>query len=297
MKDFRGAVGVTVTPFTRDFQVDTKAVFVQAERLSQTAITAILPCASTGEFLHLTSSEHKAVYTATKQGNTGKKALFASACAPNLRAAISCVEMAAELKYDACVACPPYYYPLSQEEIYAFYSELSKAAGNMPIILYHVPFFTSGIEMATVERLLKLPGIIGIKDSSANMKRISHLCQLHGQRQDFLIYTGTDDCLLPALTAGCDGSMTALGASLPALVMAVYNAFYGGDIHTAQACQQRLMPLLKAADSLPFPLGYKLVAQVAWGVKMDESYHQMADAQKVALVLQEIEELIAEQNS
>ena len=291
MKELHGAIGVTVTPFMRDWQIDLDTVAAQAEQLAASDITGIFPCASTGEFPNLSTEQQRSVYAATQKAVNGRKTLIAGACAPNLRQAAACVQMAQDLCYDACVACPPYYYPLSQEEIYLFYRALAKESA-LPIILYHVPFFTSSINIETVERLMEIPNIAGIKDSSANMKRIAHLCQLHTKRDDFLLYSGTDDCLLPALAAGVDGSMTALGASMPTLVSRVYNEFARGDIEKAACYQRRMMPLLKAADALPFPLGYKLVAQASLGLPMTQAYHQMMVESDVQAAGMQIEALV-----
>lgn len=280
MKEFRGAIGVTITPFDLDWSIDLDAVRKQAALLAGSQITGVFPCASTGEFPHLSMSEQRAICQATKEGIGSGKTLIAGACSTNLRSSMDYACMAGELGYDACVACPPYYYPLTQDEILTFYQELAQAS-PLPIILYHVPFFTSGIAMESVEKLMRIPNIIGIKDSSANMKRIAHLCQLHSIREDFLIYTGTDDCLLPALSAGVDGSMTAFAAAAPELVTEVYRSFSEGNMREAFANQQRMMPLLKTADALPFPLGYKLVAETYHNIPMTKRYHQLVTAQQV----------------
>ncbi len=296
MKDLHGAIGVTVTPFDRNWQVDLESVHKQAEHLAASSITGVFPCASTGEFPHLSFKQQREIYQATKDGLGGQKALIAGACAPNLQQAVAYAQMAFELGYDACVACPPYYYPLTQNEIYYFYRELAQSS-PLPIIMYHVPFFTSGIEIATIEKLLQITNIIGLKDSSANLKRISHLCQLHSTRDDFILYTGTDDCLLPALTAGVDGSMTAFAAAMPKLVCGVYQAYSHAEMKTAKAYQQAMMPLLSVADALPFPLGYKLVAQVSHALPMAKQYHQMASQTAVNEALQKITTFVAEINT
>ena len=275
-KQLRDAIGVTVTPFTQAGLVDLDTVREQAEYLGASNVAGVFPCASTGEFPHLDMAEQRAIAVATRDVLEGKKHLIAGACASSLRGALALAEQAKALRFDACVACPPYYYPLTQAEVYAYYRALA-AQAEVPVILYHVPFFTTGIEMDTVEKLLKIPNVIGIKDSSANMKRIAHLCCLRDAREDFLVYTGTDDCLLPALAAGVDGSMTAFAACAPALVAAVYAAYNRGDYAAAEKCQRAMMPLLKAADALPFPLGYKLVAEAYHSLPMTQSWWQTAD--------------------
>ena len=290
-KDLRGAIGVTVTPFAKDGQVDLEAVRRQAQKLAQSDVAGVFPCASTGEYPHLDMAQQRAVCEATRDALEGRKTLIAGACASSLYGAVQNANMAQALGYDACVACPPYYYPLTQAEVLAFYQGLA-ASTTLPLILYHVPFFTTGIELDTVERLMRIPNIVGIKDSSANMKRIAHLCQLRAARNDFWVYTGTDDCLLPALAAGVDGSMTAFAACAPALVTDVYAAYARGDYPGAERCQRRMMPLLKAADALPFPLGYKLVAQACHGLPLTDSWRQMATPETVQAARGQIETLL-----
>ena len=146
--------------------------------------------------------------------------------------------------------------------------------------------------MDTVSKLMRIPNIVGIKDSSADMKRISHLCQLHAQREDFLIYTGTDDCLLPALAAGVDGSMTAFAAAVPDWVTDVHQAFAQGNLPQATACQRRMMPLLAVADALPFPLGYKMVAQTYHQLLMTQRVHQAVPEDAAQAAKRKIETLM-----
>ena len=104
----RGAIGVTVTPFDRDGQVDLKTVRAQAEQLAASDVAGVFPCASTGEFPHLNMAEQHAVALATRDALEGKKALIAGACASSLRGSVALAQMAKALRYDACVACPPY---------------------------------------------------------------------------------------------------------------------------------------------------------------------------------------------
>ena len=164
--------------------------------------------------------------------------------------------------YDACLVCPPYYYPLSQTAVYDFYKTVCEDSRDYAVIGYHVPFFTTGIEIPTFEKLLDIPNFVGMKDSSAMMKRISHLCQITAnKRPDFAVYTGTDDCLFPALCAGCFGSMTALAATMPKQIRAIYNAFDAQDIKTAMRINHSILPIIRQADSLTFPVGYKLLAK------------------------------------
>ena len=269
IKQFR-SVAVTVTPFIKENKPDLEEIALQTAKFGESGIDAIFPCASTGEYVKMSAEDKCDILKTVAVNNKGKKALVAGACAASAGEAKIYIETAKKYNYDACVVCPPYYFPQSQSDIFEFYKEISNLAEGMPIIAYHVPFFTSGIELDTFRRLLELPEITGIKDSSANMKRIAHCCDTAAAvRPDFGVYTGTDDCLLSALCAGCKGSMTALAAAMPTEISEIYKAFDAGDLRRAMEIQRSLLGVIREADSLTFPIGYKLLAK-ANGLKTEE---------------------------
>ena len=260
-KKFR-SVAVTVTPFSDSNIPNFNEIAIQTQNIGKSNIDAIFPCASTGEYVKITPENKCLILKTVSESNSGKKALVAGACAASVEEAELYIDVAKQYDYDACVICPPYYFPQSQDDIFKFYKEVSEYAESMPIIAYHVPFFTTGIELSTYRRILEIDGIKGIKDSSANMKRIAHCCNIASkERNDFYVYTGTDDCLLPALCAGCHGSMTALAATLPDEISGIYNAFDSGKIAEAMKIQSSILPIIRDADSLTFPMGYKLLAK------------------------------------
>lgn len=283
-------VAVTVTPFDERGNANIDEIIAQTEALCNSEADAILPCASTGEFVKMDLPERAEILRAVAKQNNGRKKLIAGACDTSLKRVLECIAVARECGYGVAIVCPPYYYGLSQDDVLTFYRDVCAGAGDMPVIAYHVPFFTTGIEIPTYRKLLEIHNLVGIKDSSANMKRISHLCNIAKlERPDFAVFTGTDDCLFPALCAGCHGSMTALGASMPAEIAAVYKAFDNGDIATAMDRQQAILPIIREADALAFPIGYKLLAK-ACGMKTDEPYSdaENAIADRMKAMLEEL---------
>ncbi len=281
----RGPCAVTVTPVTEQCIPDYKELQRQTAWLCKKNITALFPCSSTGEFIRFTMEEKRNILKTVAVENSGRKKLIGGACGSCVNEVLQYIEAAAEYGYDACVVCPPYYYPQKQEDIINFYLRISAKANGMKIIMYHVPFFTTGLELDTIHRLMAEELIIGIKDSSANMKQIAHTNRLKPDK--FLVYTGTDDCLLSALTAGCDGSMTALAGILPEWVCSVYAKLEQNKLTEAIEIQRSILSLLSLADSLPFPLGYKLLAQ-ARGLRTGFQ-SQAVSSDKIAGVCTEIE--------
>ena len=255
-------VAVTVTPFDSNENAIIDEIKKQTEEICNSEADAILPVASTGDYVKMDLDERLEVFSAVAEINRGRKKLIASACDTSATRVLKTISAVKKMGYDACLVCPPYYYPLSQDAVYDFFKTVCDGAGDFPVIGYHVPFFTTGIDIPTFEKLLDIPNFVGMKDSSAVMKRIAHLCEIVSQkRPDFAVYTGTDDCLFPALCAGCFGSMTALAATMPTQIRAIYNAFDNRDIDTAMKINQSILPIIRQCDSLTFPIGYKLLAK------------------------------------
>jgi len=260
-KDFR-MVAVTVTPFDSNENAIIDEIKKQTEEICSSEADAILPVASTGDYVKMDLDQRLEVFSAVAEVNRGRKKLIASACDTSATRVLKTISAVKKMGYDACLVCPPYYYPLTQDAVYDFFKTVCEGAGDFAVIGYHVPFFTTGIEISTFEKLLDIPNFVGMKDSSAVMKRIAHLCEIVSKkRPDFAVYTGTDDCLFPALCAGCFGSMTALAATMPEQIRAIYNAFDNRDIDTAMRINQSILPIIRQCDSLTFPIGYKLLAK------------------------------------
>lgn len=287
-KDFR-MVAVTVTPFDSDENPLIDEIKKQTEQICLSEADAILPIASTGDYVKLDLDERLQVFAAVAEANRGRKKLIASACDTSATRVLKTINAVKKMGYDACLVCPPYYYPLTQDAVYDFFKTVCEGAGDFAVIGYHVPFFTTGIEIPTFEKLLDFPNFVGMKDSSAVMKRISHLCEIvKAKRPDFAMFTGTDDCLFPALCAGCFGSMTALGAIMPTQIRAIYDAFDAQDIKTAMKINHSILPIIRQCDSLTFPIGYKLLAK-AKGLKTCEG-----ETAEQKLVLDRITALLKE---
>jgi len=259
----KGAFATIITPFTNeDNNVNYPELEKEIEFLCNSPITGLFPLASTSEFPFMSFETKKQYLKTVAEANKGRKAMLAGCCGIDFTETMKLLELASEYGYDAAVVCPPYYFPQSGDEEFRYYTQLADNPYGMKIIMYNIHFFTSEIPLTTVARLIQNPNIVGIKDSSGNMKRIRHTVEYASERDDFVVYCGTDEIILPALVSGAQGSMTALGALLPEVVMEIYKGFNAGDLKMAKLAQDSFIKLCRAADTLPFPVGYKMIAQL-----------------------------------
>ena len=266
-KRIRGPYAVLMTPFSGDAPNEEEYI-AQIRRVNDTGITGFVTNGSTAEYPFLSLEEQMHMTELCINTAAPGKHVIASACAPDAAGVIKLSRHAGAAGARAVLVCPPYYFKYTIEEREDFFN---KVADNspVPVILYSVPFFTQEIEMSLVYKLSGHENIWGVKDSSANMKRIMHLLQMT-ENSTFSVLTGTDDIMLSALFAGCPGSFTAFAAIFPEKVAKLYELFRTGEYAAAREIQREFMPLLREADSLSFPKGYKRLLARVTGMKFGD---------------------------
>lgn len=258
-----GPYAVLLTPFAGD-KVDLAAYTKQVKALNDTGISGFITNGSTGEFTHLSLREQMQLTEIVAKEKSADKNMIVSACTSNLSDTVTLCRHAGKVGAYAVLVCPPYYFKYTAAEREAYFKAVADAS-PVPVVLYNIPFFTQELELDVIYRLFEHKNICGIKDSSANMKRLSHMVEMTKDSATSIM-TGTDDILLPALVGGCVGSFTAGAAIFPDKVCGIYDAVASGDLAKARELQFSILPALRKADSLTFPRGYKLLMQETSGI-------------------------------
>ena len=258
---FQGPYAILLSSFLETGEPDMAVYERQIERLCGTELSGIVACGSSGEFSILTPEENIALLKTTAQIAKGRKKLIGGATAGDIKVTLQYLSAMAEYGYDGALIAPPYYFPMGDMEIVDFYRMLNDAQTGVPIVIYQIPQFTSGVSMAVYEKLLALEGVAGLKNSSCNISQIMKQACLRDEcKPDFSLLSGSDECIMPCLSIGANGSFTALSGIFPELVTALYRAMGTED---ALSIQRKLVKLVCVAEMAPFPLGYKLLAEAA----------------------------------
>ena len=148
-----GAIGVLLTPFNEKGSVCWSELEKEITFLLGTGIDGLFPCATTGEFIHLSPEENLRILETTGRLARGKKQLLAGACSSNMDTSALYMKKAAELGYDAAVLCAPYYITMSQTDLLEYFRRLARKA-ILPVVLYNIPMFTGEIGMEIFKELL-----------------------------------------------------------------------------------------------------------------------------------------------
>lgn len=251
---FKGSMPALVTPF-RDGKLDLDTLKSLVEWHIEEGSSAIVPVGTTGESPTLSHSEHETVIEEVVKAAAGRVPVIAGAGSNNTVEGIRLLKHAASVGADAALVVTPYYNKPTQAGLIAHYKMLHDAA-DIPIIIYNIPG-RSVIDMtpATMGELAKLPRIIGVKDATGDVTRVSHQRETCGA--DFVQLSGEDASALGFNAHGGVGCISVTANVAPRLCAEFQQATLDGNYARALTLQDRLLPLHTAIFLEPGLAGAK----------------------------------------
>lgn len=254
---FKGSIPALVTPF-RNGKVDDKAFVAQVERQIEAGTHGLVVCGTTGEASTLSHDEHRHVVELCVKTAAGRVPVIAGAGSNSTEEAIGLLHHAKAVGAHAALVVNPYYNRPTSEGIYAHYKTLNEAV-QLPIFLYNVPGRTgSDMSVELIGRLSKLPNVIGIKDASADLSRVSRHTALCGP--DFIQISGEDPTAVGYNALGGVGCISVTANVAPKQVAMMQNACLQGDYGLARKINDTLSRLHRALflEASPAPAKYAL---------------------------------------
>jgi 4-hydroxy-tetrahydrodipicolinate synthase len=251
---FRGTGTALVTPFRRDGSLDEPTLSRLINRQIAAGIDFLVPCGTTGENPTLTDAEHLRIVELTVELAKGKVPVLAGAGGYNTCEVISLVRAFASLGVSGILSVTPYYNKPTQEGLYQHYKAIAEEA-NLPIIVYSVPGRTGvNIEPATVQRLARIPNIVGIKEASGNVAQMAAI--LNYVPDDFLVLSGDDALTLPLIALGGHGVISVASNEIPAEMKRLTQLALEGNFVGAREIHRRYHPLMEInfVESNPIPV-------------------------------------------
>lgn len=250
-------VPALVSPLGRDGRVDEAAVARLVEHVIAGGVHGLLPLGSTGETASLDETARRTILECVVAAASGRVPVICGVAQSHLPAARVEVAAAERLGADAVLVAPPFYYPMDQPTLLAFYRDLA-ASSAVPILLYNIPQFTKVVaEPASVATLAHEGAIAGIKDSSRDFEYFEGVCIATRELPRFRIFTGSDTMLLPSLAMGGAGTICGAANVAPRWVVRIDEKFRRGDLVAARAEQDDLYKLVTALRAGVFPAAIK----------------------------------------
>ncbi|HUO55665.1 MAG TPA: 4-hydroxy-tetrahydrodipicolinate synthase, partial [Rhodoblastus sp.] len=237
----RGWMTALVTPF-KDGAVDEAAFRTLIDWQIASGIHGLVPVGTTGESPTLSHNEHKRVVEIAVAQAAGRVPVIAGAGSNNTAEAIELAVHAEKAGADAVLIVTPYYNKPNQEGLFQHFKAIDAAIG-IPIVIYNIPP-RSVIDMSveTMKRCYgELRNIIGVKDATGNLARISLQRQAMGP--DFLQFSGDDMTALACFAAGAVGCISVVSNAAPRPCADLWLAAEAGDYAKALIIQDKLIPL------------------------------------------------------
>jgi len=252
---FKGSNTALITPF-RDGAVDEKALADIVEWQIREGTHGLVPVGTTGESPTLDYDEHKRVIEITIEVAAGRVPVIAGTGSNSTAEAIELSQHAQKAGANGLLIVTPYYNKPTQEGLYQHFKAINDAV-ETPIVIYNIPG-RSVVDMsvATMARLFELKNIVGVKDATANMARVSQ--QRLAMGRDFIQLSGEDATALGFMAHGGHGCISVASNVAPRLCAQFQEACMRGDFKAAIALQDRLMPLFDAmfVETNPGPVKY-----------------------------------------
>ena len=237
---FKGSFTALITPF-KGAQVDDKAFERLVEWQIEEGTHGLVPVGTTGECPTLSHEEHEHVVELCVKIARKRVPVIAGAGSNSTTEAIKFSRHAKKVGADAALHVTGYYNKPTQEGLFQHFKAISDAV-DLPIFLYNVPVRTIvDIQVPTMARCAKLANVVGVKDATANVARVTSQRLTCGEK--FVQLSGEDSTALGFNAHGGHGCISVTSNVAPRLCSEFQNACMKGDWKKARELHERLMPL------------------------------------------------------
>lgn len=252
---FKGSITALITPFKNGL-LDEDALRRLVEWQIAEGTHGLVPTGTTGESPTLNFDEHKKVIDITIEVARGRVPVIAGTGSNATDEAIELSVHAEKSGADGILIVNPYYNKPTQEGLYLHFKAINDKVG-IPIVIYNIPGRTNvDMSVATMARVFELKNVVGVKDATANLARVSQ--QRAAMGPDFIQLSGEDATALGFMAHGGHGCISVASNVAPGLCAEFQNTCMKGDFAAALKLQDRLLPLFDAlfVETNPGPVKY-----------------------------------------
>ncbi len=240
---FKGAGTALVTPFDNG-QVDFRRLGDLLDWQISSGIDAVVSCGTTGEASTLNDEEHINTVKFTVEKVAGRIPVIAGAGSNDTNHAVYMAGELEKLGVDGLLIVTPYYNKCTEKGLIRHYEKIADSV-SIPLILYSVPGRTGvNISPFVVKELCHHPNICGIKEASGNISQVVDIARYISD--DFALYSGNDDMIVPLLSVGGIGAISTVSNILPSDTSRMVHSYLNGNTEAARQLQLAMKPLIDA---------------------------------------------------
>lgn len=241
---FKGSAVALVTPFTKDNKVNFDKLAELIEYHIENKTDAIVSCGTTGEATTMSDEEVLSVLEFTVKKVNGRIPVIAGTGSNNTMHSVELSQKAEALGVDGLLIITPYYNKANKSGLKKHFVTIAESV-NIPIILYNVPGRTCmNISPALIAELAQVPNIVAVKEASGDLGQVAEIASL--VPEDFAIYSGNDDSIVPLLSLGGHGVISVLANVCPRETHDLVEKYLEGDVEGSRKIQLDLDALIAA---------------------------------------------------
>jgi 4-hydroxy-tetrahydrodipicolinate synthase len=253
-----GSITALITPF-RNEKLDEDALHALVERQIAAGTHGLVPCGTTGESPTLSHDEHVRVVEICIAAAAGRVPVIAGTGSNSTQEALDFTRHAEQAGAAAALVVTPYYNKPTQAGLVAHFTALNAAVEKLPLVIYNIPGRSVvDMQVETMAELAALENIVGVKDATGDLARVA--AQRLACGADFIQLSGEDATALGFNAQGGRGCISVAANVAPELCAAFQNASLAGDMESALALQDKLIPLHEALfyETSPSPVKYAM---------------------------------------
>ncbi len=265
-----GSLVAIVTPMTADGSLDLPGLKSLIDWHVAEGTDGIVIVGTTGESPTVDFEEHFKLIESAVQFAAGRVKVVAGTGANSTAEAIHLTRFAAKAGADYALSVVPYYNKPTQEGLFQHFRAIAESS-DIPVILYNVPGRTvADIQNDTVLRLAEVKNVVGIKESTANIERVTEL--MARMPKGFLVFSGDDASALAYILLGANGVISVTANVAPRAMHEMCAAALAGDAKRAIEINNRLLPLHKhlfvEANPIPAKWALQRMGRIQGGIRL-----------------------------
>lgn len=240
--DWFGVFPALTTQFTADHNLDAAATVDHARMLVHAGVHGLVLGGTLGEGPSLSGEEKARLLEATLRRINGRVPVLATVAETTTDLACERAREAADLGADGLMVLPALVYAADARETQTHFRAVA-AATSLPIMVYNNPVsYGVDLEPESFAALADCPTLVAIKESSDDIRRITDLVNLTGDR--YVLFCGVDDLAMEALVMGADGWVAGMVNAYPRETVALWDAIHAGQLDKARRIYRWFAPLL-----------------------------------------------------
>jgi 2-dehydro-3-deoxy-D-pentonate aldolase len=250
----RGIITPLATPLQlRPLSVDSRGLERLIEHVIKGGVNGIFLLGTTGEFSSLGREMRQEIILRATTQIKGRVPVLVGISDTAISETLLLAETAQQAGADALVLAAPYYFQHSQDDLLLYVEQITKRL-TLPLFLYNIPHLTkTSFDPETVRRAADLPGVVGLKDSTGDLKYLEKTISLMRDRPGFSILTGPEEMLYEAMKRGAIGGVCGGSNLNPTLFVDLYEAIFRGESKRAELLQAMVEESSDALYRVGFP--------------------------------------------